>query len=327
MIRLIAGLLIVLAWAPPRAHAYSLRRAPTGGPVRWAASRVELRVDPELTDGDAQRAVRLVSGATDAWRGAPGAPSLVVAGTTQREPGYHPRDGENGVYLVRGEWRYGTALAITVTTTREGSDEILDADVLIADRDDLWRDEAPPRATHYDLLSTLTHELGHVLGLGESEVPGATMYARLARGDDGPRTIEADDEEGVLTIYEALLACASEHGVHGCAAVRGCSASPGSRAGAPLALFVAAALVLRRRRGRVTRAALLLGVLALASCDTPPVRSHTVQEDVLAREVVEHEGLLFTRVFTPDGRSFEIPGGARDGIVQRVVALHAPPRQ
>jgi Matrixin len=58
----------------------------------------------------------------------------------------------------------------------------------------------------YDLEATLTHELGHLLGLQHSGVVGATMQPRQPQNGYytsafAPRTLSEDDEAGVRAIY------------------------------------------------------------------------------------------------------------------------------
>ncbi|TAH35798.1 MAG: matrixin family metalloprotease [Planctomycetota bacterium] len=52
-----------------------------------------------------------------------------------------------------------------------------------------------------DFQGVLTHELGHVLGLGHSSVPGATMSSVIAGTGVAARSIEADDQIGLQSIY------------------------------------------------------------------------------------------------------------------------------
>jgi hypothetical protein len=45
------------------------------------------------------------------------------------------------------------------------------------------------------------HEAGHGLGLGHSNVTGATMYPSVSSCNNGPATIAADDIAGILDLY------------------------------------------------------------------------------------------------------------------------------
>lgn len=55
----------------------------------------------------------------------------------------------------------------------------------------------------FDIQGLVTHEYGHILGLGHSNVAGATMFASLSGDGIAARSIEADDRAGVQFIYGA----------------------------------------------------------------------------------------------------------------------------
>ena len=56
-------------------------------------------------------------------------------------------------------------------------------------------------ATCFDVQNCMTHELGHMLGLGHTENLEPTMYTRCAIGETKKRTIEDEDKEGFYRLY------------------------------------------------------------------------------------------------------------------------------
>ncbi|HJL14624.1 MAG TPA: matrixin family metalloprotease [Sandaracinaceae bacterium LLY-WYZ-13_1] len=201
------ALAMACAW-PSAAAAYVVKRTDDGAKVRWRVDRVSVELHRSVAEAfgpdDARRAVGV---ATDAWAGL-GGPSLRPA------EGWHDgahRLGEPGVQVHRpARWEHGPRLlAVTVTSYERGTGRILDADVLVnpAHRFEVM-DEQRPSPEAFDLAAVLTHEMGHVLGLGESDAdPLATMWPRIGEGDTHQRTVEADDEAGVAEAYrDAVLA-------------------------------------------------------------------------------------------------------------------------
>lgn len=53
----------------------------------------------------------------------------------------------------------------------------------------------------YDIDGIMVHEVGHVIGLGHSNVSGATMYPSVAACNTGNRSLEADDRAGRDDLY------------------------------------------------------------------------------------------------------------------------------
>jgi hypothetical protein len=53
----------------------------------------------------------------------------------------------------------------------------------------------------FDLLSTLTHELGHAIGLSHSTVADAVMLDDARRGQLTARTLSEDDRAAICTLY------------------------------------------------------------------------------------------------------------------------------
>lgn len=240
------------AAAPTQAAAYAVRTTDSGIPVRWSARTIPLRIDPSCSGAAELREVReaLVM-ATEAWRGLPGVPDLVVADGAPGPLGVRAdMVASNGIYVAH-EWPYEPGrLAVTLATYSASTGAMVDADIVINGHElfallDEGEDEHTNR---YDLASVLTHELGHVLGLEESDVKQATMWPKIGKDQTFQRTLETDDEEGIIAVYHgAILTGSADAGGCGGANVAGGFEDHG----APLLTMVGVALLmllLRRRR-------------------------------------------------------------------------------
>lgn len=177
--------------------------------ARWKRSTVEVNVEGsvDLLGGEGAAFDAVIRAAT-AWQNAPGIlPTLVVERGPDDPIGYR-RSGRNKNtvrFAPGGDPLANGALAITVITFDAHAKEILDADVVLngehgfAFFDHDARDEGMQT---YDLQNVLTHELGHLLGLGEdmSDVD-ATMYAFSQPGETGKRDLEVVDKNSIAALY------------------------------------------------------------------------------------------------------------------------------
>jgi hypothetical protein len=110
-------------------------------------------------------------------------------------------DGRNDVIVHTADWPTELepgALAHTVIYLQGG--RIVETDVHVNAFEHTFSIGAKSGA--WDLRSVLTHEFGHVIGIGHSMVPAATMDAGLAAGI-AARSLEADDVTAVCTLYPA----------------------------------------------------------------------------------------------------------------------------
>lgn len=83
---------------------------------------------------------------------------------------------------------------------------------------------------YMDLQNTVTHEVGHVLGLAHTSAPDTVMFITTAPGETKKRVLSDDDIAGVCAIYPEPSGCAS------------------ARAGAGALGMLVAALALARRK-------------------------------------------------------------------------------
>ena len=146
-------------------------------------------------------------------------------------------------------------IALTTITYNSSTGAILDADVEFNGVAFQYGTDCAPGLT--DIQNTMTHESGHMFGLDHSDVPGATMGPRSYPGDCSLRSLEADDLEGIRTIYPpaddpGVCRGPAGGGNLNCASPDDCGCrAPGEGRGAlgwivPAAVL--AAVVLRRRR-------------------------------------------------------------------------------
>lgn len=64
-----------------------------------------------------------------------------------------------------------------------------------------WINNLDPNADAYIIRNAFTHEVGHVYGLGHSDVKSATMYPSAEKGTIYMCTVAQDDKDGIWDIY------------------------------------------------------------------------------------------------------------------------------
>lgn len=231
MLRIVA--VFAAAWlllVPAQGSAWTAKHTEDGFRVRWHEPVVHLRLSDTVRQHFNNESEEALLSAVDAWMESPEAPVFDVISTTSTHQA-DPDDGINGIYLA-DEWTYESGrLAVTLTTFRTDTGQLQDADVV------LNPDYFPEARNRYDLARVFSHELGHVLGLGESEVANATMWPAIPGGAQ-LRPISDDDLDGLAAIYGRQNYTLTL-----------CSASPGGRRPmAPLTFLLAGVILTQRRR-------------------------------------------------------------------------------
>jgi hypothetical protein len=120
---------------------------------------------------------------------------------------YNSDQGNQHVIIFYdSDWPYAedtaNTLGLTTITFDPDTGEIYDADMAIKSTPDIplsISDPVPPDG--YDLLSIITHEAGHFLGLAHSPDPNATMYASYDAGSTNKRTLSSDDTGAICSVY------------------------------------------------------------------------------------------------------------------------------
>ena len=88
-----------------------------------------------------------------------------------------------------------------------------------AQRGDCCTTYGQPDCFGMDLENTVTHEVGHFLGLAHSGVATSTMFATTAPRETSKRDLAADDAAGVCAIYPEPSGCGCGGGAPGAAAL------------------------------------------------------------------------------------------------------------
>ncbi|RYZ09683.1 MAG: matrixin family metalloprotease [Myxococcales bacterium] len=205
----------------------------SGIPLAWASSCVTVGVhdlgSPRngLSYDDVETVVKQ---AFDAWNdvSCPGGKlsiqASVIGAVECGVSEYNSKVGNANIVLFREEdWPYaGAANAIGLTTTRfdTKTGELWDADIELNGVGATLTVGDPIQGD--DLLSVLTHEAGHFLGLSHSLDGAATMKSIYdpARDGDSFRSLAPDDVAGICAIYPpdreaATDSCDNRHGFSG----------------------------------------------------------------------------------------------------------------
>lgn len=166
--------------------------------------------------------------AFDAWQNAdcgggthPGVFSVDMGTAPCNKIEYNREGGNQNVIIVRHiAWPHpptaGHDIALTTTTFDPDTGELLDADMelnaanfSLTTSDDM---------VEYDLMSVLTHESGHFLGIAHSFDDTATMRPSYDAGTIDLRTLAPDDDSVICLVYppdDSVTAECSPLGRHG----------------------------------------------------------------------------------------------------------------
>jgi hypothetical protein len=206
-------------------------QCPTGPPVRWQSSCVGVSVDQRgsalLDRPEIDRALRdamRVWNEVDCGGGRrPSVQLLQIADVDCGHADYVKGAPNANVLHFRDEsWEGAESqdqIALTTLTFGKSSAEIRDADIAVntANKRIALNGNIPGA---FDLRVVLTHELGHLLGIGHSRSKEATMYPGVETGDTSPRALSADDVAAICAVYppEDGRACdvEPEGGLGGC---------------------------------------------------------------------------------------------------------------
>lgn len=121
----------------------------------------------------------------------------------------HNPDGKNENLIIwikdKKEWLSGkkekNMIALTTLTYDKFTGQIVDADIELNDWNFYFTTTTIKEDIVIDVQNTMTHEIGHMLGLDHSDVAESTMYETAPSGDTKKRDLHKDDIDGVCHIY------------------------------------------------------------------------------------------------------------------------------
>lgn len=125
--------------------------------------------------------------------------------TNEDRVGYNsctPAENANIVVFVESGWSHvRDALALTSVTYDQNAGTIVDADIELNDQYFNFTTTDNPLLVRFDVRNTVTHEIGHVLGLDHTPIADATMAVTAQPGETSKRDLHQDDIDGICEIY------------------------------------------------------------------------------------------------------------------------------
>jgi hypothetical protein len=135
-------------------------------------------------------------------------------GTVTTSSGINVRDGQNTISFSGGGFQYPEGVIYAVAVTRDSSqtflqrgriyERIVDTDIVLTQPPTFATRErilAPNCSNLFDLRSVLAQAWGRAIGLGTSDVVGATLYPSLQPCEIEAASPELDDIRGIRELY------------------------------------------------------------------------------------------------------------------------------
>lgn len=173
-------------------------RTLAGRTIRWVYRDITIGLDataPSRTVS-AEGVRDALRSAVEVWNEIPELPIRFVL-TTAHQPAVRVR-------FCHTSWRGDMDdLGKAIFTADVETGEVSSAVVEINECDRAFLPPEQAQDGRFDLQAVLTHELGHVLGLGHSSNPESLMYTR--GGTAGIRTPKTDDRAAIALVYDTTL--------------------------------------------------------------------------------------------------------------------------
>lgn len=207
---------LVLLSLPGAASAFTVLQTGDGIPLQWHDTPIEYYVGPLSEDLPEADQLDAIEYALDTWENVPGVSyAFEFMGFTDVRD--DENDGINAIYFQDEGWNHSNSAVAITRTWAVSSGRIDGFDLMLNDDRFRFTSTDDEEDTSTDLKNTLTHEVGHILGLDHSHDPAACMYATAVRGETSKRSLSEDDIEAVQWLYPAAwFKGDSSIGVMGC---------------------------------------------------------------------------------------------------------------
>jgi hypothetical protein len=197
------GVAVVLLGAHEAAASTELLKTQSGSLVHWARAEISVGLAPASSSRTVPYAgvVLAIQRATETW-------NVVHAGQPRLKFSADP-GAEVTIKFCRGKWHGDTidlGKSQFIASLREGLVTAATVDINECDHTFTAPDESA--ANQFDMRAVMTHELGHVLGLGHSDNPAAIMHPS-GRGAE-VRKPHTDDKTALALIYFGRAPAAGE---------------------------------------------------------------------------------------------------------------------
>ncbi len=171
----------------------------------------------------------------------------------------------NTLAWVERDWppELGRAVVAITMTCFDPVGSIIGARILFNGQDHTWATDG--RSNAIDVGNVATHEIGHFVGIGHSDIPGTTMWPTTSAGDTSQRELHRDDLEAVCYLYPApqpwapgsnseMLDGARDAADRlGVSRAGGCEGGQAAGGGAAIMLLIVGLIMLRGARWRLVR--------------------------------------------------------------------------
>ena len=168
---------------------------------KWAVQQVPYYINPVNADMPQADAIAAIQAGAAAWSAQSNA-NILPYYMGQTTGSSLTLNGKNEIFFRNGSSGslYGETL-----WWYNGANQLFEADIVFYDATYTFYGGSSVCSSGVYLQDATTHEFGHVLGLGHSADPAASMYPSMTWCSSSIRTLDVDDVAGIEALYPATV--------------------------------------------------------------------------------------------------------------------------